>query len=130
MSDDTLEVALERLRTDLATEHDERALRDALGAGQIVVGSHNVTAGRDIIGSNILHIASAEAMERLLHRLYPRRANTLPPALADLERHIERSPVLIAGFRGMGGVGKTAIALVVAHRLTPRYPDAALYLDL
>src|SRR5204862_3529751 len=26
--------------------------------------------------------------------------------------------------------GKTAIALVVAHRLAPRYPDAAPYVDL
>ena len=117
MSDDTLAAALERLRTDLASDHDELALRAALAAGQIVVGSHNVTAGRDIIGSTIVQIASAEAMERVLHRLYPRRANTLPPApadftgraseLADLERHIERSPVLIAGFRGMSGVGPT-----------------------
>jgi len=32
--------------------------------------------------------------------------------------------------RGIGGVGKTALALVLAERLCPRYPDAQIYLDL
>jgi tetratricopeptide (TPR) repeat protein len=36
----------------------------------------------------------------------------------------------IFGLRGLGGVGKTALALKLAEELTPRYPDAQLYLDL
>jgi len=31
---------------------------------------------------------------------------------------------------GMAGVGKTSLAVHVAHRLAPTYPDAGLYLDL
>jgi len=36
----------------------------------------------------------------------------------------------IAGIRGMGGVGKTELALRVAARLRERYPDAQLMLEL
>ena len=36
----------------------------------------------------------------------------------------------VAGVRGTGGVGKTALALVCAHQLTERYPDAQVFLDL
>jgi tetratricopeptide (TPR) repeat protein len=38
--------------------------------------------------------------------------------------------VAIFGLRGMGGIGKTALALKLAEELTPAYPDAQLYLDL
>jgi len=43
---------------------------------------------------------------------------------------IERGGVTISGLQGLGGVGKTALALKLAERLTPRYPDAQFYLDL
>src|SRR6185295_5315675 len=36
----------------------------------------------------------------------------------------------IFGLRGMGGIGKTVLALKLAEDLTPAYPDAQLYLDL
>ncbi|HEX6903779.1 MAG TPA: tetratricopeptide repeat protein [Thermoanaerobaculia bacterium] len=36
----------------------------------------------------------------------------------------------IFGLRGMGGVGKTTLALKLAEELTPLYPDAQIYLDL
>jgi tetratricopeptide (TPR) repeat protein len=35
-----------------------------------------------------------------------------------------------AGIHGMGGVGKTALATVLAHRLKTRYPDAQICLNL
>ncbi|MFF4404300.1 BTAD domain-containing putative transcriptional regulator [Streptomyces sp. NPDC001404] len=38
--------------------------------------------------------------------------------------------VRTALIEGMAGVGKTALAVHVAHRLMPRYPDGALFLDL
>jgi tetratricopeptide (TPR) repeat protein len=38
--------------------------------------------------------------------------------------------VTISGLQGLGGIGKTTLALKLAEQLTPRYPDAQFYLDL
>jgi len=50
--------------------------------------------------------------------------------LAALCRAIEQGGVTISGLRGLGGIGKTALALKLAEQITPRYPDAQIYLDL
>jgi len=50
--------------------------------------------------------------------------------LAALCRAIEEGGVTISGLRGMGGIGKTVLALKLAEQSTPRYPDAQVYLDL
>ena len=72
-----------------------------------------------------------------LHQLLPP-----PPAftgreeeLADLEKQLASGGGVAisgkhAGLQGMGGVGKTALALVLAHRLKGRFPDAQLFLNL
>jgi len=50
--------------------------------------------------------------------------------LAALCRAIEQGGVTISGLRGLGGIGKTVLALKLAEQITPRYPDAQIYLDL
>jgi hypothetical protein len=50
--------------------------------------------------------------------------------LAALCRAIEQGGVTISGLRGLGGIGKTALALKLAGQIAPRYPDAQIYLDL
>jgi tetratricopeptide (TPR) repeat protein len=50
--------------------------------------------------------------------------------LTQLTTAIETGGATISGVRGMGGVGKTVLALKLAEQLTPRYPDAQFYLDL
>ena len=64
----------------------------------------------------------------------------LPPPLADftgrddelleLRRSAAAGGALISGLQGAGGIGKTALALVLAHEWKDRYPDAQLFLNL
>ncbi len=44
--------------------------------------------------------------------------------LAELEEKVKEDGVSISGIRGMGGIGKTQLALKLAEQLKPQYPDA------
>ncbi|MBE1463518.1 ATP-binding protein [Kibdelosporangium phytohabitans] len=68
----------------------------------------------------------------------PPRRNDLPADLNDFTgraaeyaqvEELLRATGAVA-IDGMPGVGKTSLAVHVAHRLAPRYPDGGLYLDL
>jgi DNA-binding SARP family transcriptional activator/tetratricopeptide (TPR) repeat protein len=70
-----------------------------------------------------------------------RQPNTLPPDIADFtgraqelneltEVRADRSVMRVDTIEGMPGVGKTALAVRAAHRLSSRFPDAQLYVNL
>jgi len=65
--------------------------------------------------------------------------NQIPPPPRDFKgREDEIGDILsnfekgatITGLRGMGGVGKTALALVLADKLKSRYPDGQIFADM
>ncbi|MFQ5855444.1 MAG: tetratricopeptide repeat protein [Anaerolineae bacterium] len=75
--------------------------------------------------------AGDQARVPALHQLPPppRDFTGRAAELAALRAAIEEGAT-IAGLWGMGGIGKTALALKLAAEFTPRYPDAQFYLDL
>jgi tetratricopeptide (TPR) repeat protein len=50
--------------------------------------------------------------------------------LDELTQANREGGVTISGVRGMGGIGKTELALKLAERLAPEYPDAQIFVDL
>lgn len=67
----------------------------------------------------------------------PRQLPVPPPMytgradeLARLERVQDASTVVISAIDGMAGIGKTALAVHVAHQVADRYPDGQLFIDL
>ncbi|MGH9848776.1 MAG: ATP-binding protein, partial [Blastocatellia bacterium] len=102
----------------------------------IVTGDHNVVAtatrGDVVAGDKITHIHhSPEPVVNPLHQLLapPHDFIGREQELSDLLDRLGQG-VTISGMQGLGGIGKTALALVLAERIKPRYPDAQFYLDL
>ena len=100
----------------------------------------HTTAGQNVYAANELHIhEAARASLSLRHQLPSPPANFTgrEEDLAELEKELAAAHSTganisgrHAGLQGMGGVGKTALATVLAHRLKDHYPDAQLYLNL
>ncbi len=128
--------------------------RDKFNAGGDIVQGNKQSAGGDIVGDDkttvgnigagatvaigkgataVTHIhPSPEPIVQRLHEL------EAPPAdftgreaeLAKLLAQVKRGGATITGLRGMGGIGKTALAFKLAEQLTEQYPDAQFLLDL
>ena len=95
-----------------------------------IAGSGNVVAGR---------------IDRLVQQvtLPPQPLGLLPPDVADftgrdaevqlLEAQLlgaDRQVVVVSAIRGKPGVGKSALAIHLAHRLARKFPDGQVYVNL
>src|SRR5215208_6772215 len=112
------------------TEENKPASSSKIEVGNIDVGGS--IGGSIIIGQNIT-ISSAQQTFRSLHQLpqppadFTGRDELIAQLIADFENG---KGATITGLTGMGGIGKTALGLVVAHQLKKDYPDAQIFLDL
>ncbi|HJR05737.1 MAG TPA: tetratricopeptide repeat protein [Pyrinomonadaceae bacterium] len=79
----------------------------------------------------ILEGASRAARTRLKQLPAPSRDFTgRETELKELRQALLQGGVTISGVQGLGGVGKTALALKLAHEFKDRYTHAQIYLDL
>jgi len=109
-----------------------KALKD-LGNGRLPGAmTKPVNAAPVLAVSGPQQSSSAISVLNALHQL------PTPPAdftgrtdeLKELLAAVKTGGVTISGLQGMGGVGKTALALKLAEQLKPDYPDAQFYVDL
>ena len=125
------------------TEENKPADQSNIEVGSIEI--HGNVTGNVIVGhGNIINLPPAEQVFRSLHQLpqppadFTGRNELIAQLLADFEKgkgvtitaQPAHSTQLVHGLVGMGGIGKTALGLVVAHRIKKDYPDAQIFLDL
>ncbi|MBI3241652.1 MAG: tetratricopeptide repeat protein, partial [Chloroflexi bacterium] len=103
--------------------------------GSIVIGDvigGDKFGGDKVAGDKIINILPPITPTSALHYLPP------PPSdftgreaeLKDLREKMTPGGLTISGVHGLGGIGKTALALKLAAELAPRYPDAQFFVDL
>ena len=116
---------IETLRSELAKEHTLSFFSNHEELARLVAVAVSNEIGDEPGGSQTTAIPP-------LHQLPPpppdftgRRAE-----LQELMEAITEDGITISGLQGQGGIGKTALALVLADRLKGRYADAQFYLDL
>lgn len=99
-------------------------------------GERSVTVGGNVSSSSIYTDTVIQTHAPPLKALHQLRAplgdfigrEQLIETLIKTLRH--GSPAHITGINGMGGIGKTELALLVAQRLKDDYPDAQFFINL
>ncbi|GAA5119959.1 hypothetical protein GCM10023212_12820 [Luteolibacter yonseiensis] len=134
-----LEDLTETERADLAA-----ALSENFGEALWNLAKHdNAAGGEAFAGIQLLSHAQLTAKVDSLRKITPPAAfdklHTIPPPpqgfigrvdeLEELRNHAGQGGAVISGLKGMGGIGKTALALVLAREWAARFPDAGLLVD-
>ena len=125
-----------------STEENKSASQSNAGQSKTEVGDIHINGnvgGPFVVGNNnVINLTAKQQVFLSLHQLpqppadFTGREELIAQLLADFEKGkgatITGQP--IHGLVGMGGIGKTALGLVVAHQLKKDYPDAQIFLDL
>jgi len=100
--------------------------------GKIEVGDISGVTNSNIIIGNKNRITLPDPGVRSLYQLPDPPADFVGRAaeLNELCAAVQTQGALICGLTGLGGVGKTALGLVLAHQLKAHYPDGQLYIHL
>ena len=145
-----LEEALKRLAAGTASKDDHEVVRLALVDGVVATGERAVAIGGNASDVNIttgdnnvvlsLKETDAASVHEILNSVAPTRLHELPSPprdftgredeLTELTARLEQGGITLSALHGLGGIGKTALALKLADQLTSQYPDAQFYLDL
>jgi tetratricopeptide (TPR) repeat protein len=116
-----------------ATPVNKNVTQSAQGGG--VNAGDSINSGQDTVArdkiTNIYNVPVAAASTSL-HGLPapPGDFTGRSEEVRELMEAVGTAGATISGLVGLGGVGKTALALKLAEQLAPRYPDAQFYLDL
>ena len=99
-----------------------------------VIGSNIIVGNNNTVNQNIYQTVQPEKSElRGLHQLpaappdFIGRKNLITQILNRLEKS---GYIAILALNGMGGIGKTALGLMIAHFLSAKYPDGQIFIDL
>ena len=98
------------------------------GGGAYFESPVTVKAGDFVAGNKIIQPPPSGVDARHQLPAPPRDFTGRETELAGLRAAAEAAGIV--ALRGQAGVGKTALALVLAHALAPQYPDGQIYLDL
>ncbi len=116
------------------TQESSRKIETSNQSGGInISGGNIISVEGDFVGRDQIVKISAPVA---IHQLPPDSTNFIgreeevSKALAILSTNMEAPTILIFNGNGMGGVGKTALAIHIAHQLIARYPDSQLFVNL
>ncbi len=100
-------------------------------SGGIDFNAQQVSITGDVAGRDIIKQGSPAPIALNLHQL-PAPPTDFTGRTADLDAILSdiKQGALISDVRGMGGIGKTALALVIADQLKAQYPDAQFFIPL
>jgi tetratricopeptide (TPR) repeat protein len=129
------EIDVAALRKAVVSTRADRAAMTTSADGHVSPGN-----GADSVGLSSVsppkspNAGRGRAVPRMLPRSIGMFTGREPElrVLTDAAQHLSKTPGVVDVYviEGMGGVGKTVLALQGAHRIASRFPDGQLFIDL